>query len=247
MNWKESIKYFIKKYQDNHWKCKDINKELIWDIIQIGNYDIREKFLYIYFPKTYDKIQFVLTIEIPENMEYNKFREEVSKFIKNRGDNMIVKFKDLTEVNRIVIKYISDNLSDECIIDKEDNITIFPKIIQIAENYDKYDRDIPGFYSHSDSYKFAHDFYYEIMEDIRNNAKLENKSVFEYVRSFKDFWMWEKRPKEDYAFFYDLFSLRDTLPTDESFNEVKTLADFLSYYALRMAFDRIVELINKKQ
>lgn len=85
MDWKDSITNFVKFYQENYWICKDISKELIWDIIQMGSYDIRNPYLYIYFPKTHDETQYVLTINIPEGMEYSKFRDEVSKFIKNRG------------------------------------------------------------------------------------------------------------------------------------------------------------------
>ena len=180
MDWKDSITNFVKFYQENYWICENISKELIWDIIRIGSYDIRNPYLYIYFPKTHDETQYVLTINIPEGMEYSKFRDEVSKFIKNRGDNMIVKIIDISELNNIVISQISKSMKVDYII-KNDNmydfIKIDQKIIQFAKEYNKYDINIPGFSNHEEYYKFAHDFYYEIIKDIRNNHIIFNSSL----------------------------------------------------------------------
>ena len=148
---------------------------------------------------------------------------------------------DISEMNYRVIYAITKGLTGKPPEQKIYSIKIYPRIIQIAEDFEHYSDEIPGFSDDEDVYEFAETHYMDVLNDIREISGLQDIDTWDYIKSFKEFWMSKKLP-DSYDFFMDAINL-GFCSTDGR----KLVAKFLCYYAITETFKKIVELYKGQQ
>ena len=151
---------------------------------------------------------------------------------------LMVNSNDLSEMNRAVINKIADYLTDETDVnysERNGKIKLFPRIIQLALEFEHSADDIPGFNDNDDIYEFAFLIYDDVLNDIREISGIMGIDTWEYI-SQNEFWMWETKP-DSYDFYMDAINCGMIISDNR-----KLVAKFLVWYAVSETFKKIVEL-----
>ena len=157
----------------------------------------------------------------------------------NNINLMIVDSDDLSLMNKAVIEVISEELSDTSYKEKNGKYKIFPRIIQLALDFEQNVQDIPGFYDNDDSYSFAYYNCNEILNDIAEISEIMGIDPWEYI-SKNIFWTWENKPTS-YEFYINAINCSYCVT-----EERKTVAEFLTWYAVSETFKKIKYLYTGK-
>ena len=154
---------------------------------------------------------------------------------------IIVDSDDLSLMNKAVIEVISEDLSDISCKEKNGKYKIFPLIIRFALDFEHDDdiQGVPGFFDSDDSYSFAYYNCNEILNDIAEISEIMGIDPWEYI-SKNIFWTWENKPTS-YEFYINAINCSYCVT-----EERKTVAKFLTYYAVSETFKKIKYLYTGK-